>query len=76
MLSYYRPGDLVKSTRPVGNHEVPTSERRRLGIIVGHVPPGHMGNGYAVTQLLVFWTGPLHGHEPFTLEPDHRLQHV
>lgn len=73
MICDFSPGDLVRSDRPDFN--VPTDEQKRLGLIVGHVPPGEMGNRYAVTQLLVFWFGPWHG-KPFTLEPDHRVRHV
>ena len=74
MLSDFPPGELVLSDRP--DFKVPKDESERIGMVLGHAPPGTMGNGFAVTQLLVFWTGPLHGHKPFSLEPDHRLKHA
>ncbi len=56
MLNDFTPGDLVLSDRP--DFKIPEGEVRRVGMVLGHVPPGTMGNGYAVSQVMVLWTGP------------------
>lgn len=76
MIRHFAPGDFVVTAHPSGDNYVLVEERRRTGMVVGHVPAGVMGNFYAVTQLLVFWTGPQHHGKRFTLEPDHRVKHV
>jgi hypothetical protein len=70
MMDYFPPGTLVKADRPDFN--VPKDERRKVGLVIGHLPPGHHSNGYAIPMLLVAWSGP--GTNKFlTVEPDGRV---
>lgn len=73
MISYFKPGDLVRSDRP--NGQVPKEEQKRLGLVINHVPGYTNGNPYACTALLIAWFGPRVGNF-LTIEVDHRVAHV
>lgn len=71
MLSYFKSGDLVRSDRPAGRDHVPAQERKRIGLVLCHVPK-HI----AVSSVAVAWFGPRDGTPFVTFEPDHRVAHV
>lgn len=75
MLNDFYPGDFVLADRPAGRYHVPDSQIGKVGIVIAQVPPGAMGNGLKITQLLVAWSCP-DSCQFLTLEPDHRLSFV
>lgn len=75
MISYFKSGDLVRSDRPERSN-LPESESKRIGIVLGHVPGRERGNPFACAAVQVVWFGPRHGHPFVTIEIDHRLTHV
>ena len=71
MLRDFVSGDLVRSDRPAGRDQVPEEERKRIGLVLCHVPK-HI----APSSVAVAWFGPRRGTPFVTFEPDHRLAHV